>query len=293
MKKRNEIEEMYKWDLTTYFASDAAWENEYSVLSGEIKEICKFNNKLSEKQNILNCLLKNRELSIKIDKLYTYARLKVAEDYGNSNYIQMREKIRNLNNKYDILSSFITPELTKLSNDFLLELKSDSKFRDFSCKIDDIIRIKPHTLGEQEEKLLANVDSFSSGFSSVFYAFDSEIKFEDVINKAGEKLPLTYDVYLEYITSKDEVLRKSAFLNMHKKFGEFNNMLSMNYINKIKQSLFFAKSRNFKSSLDAALFYENASKKVYNSLIKAVNNKLPLFYKYYKIKAKALNIKKL
>ncbi len=293
MVKRQEIQNEYKWDLSSYYKTEEEWENEYNNVVSQIESIVNFQNKLKTEQEIYNCLILDHNLSVKIESLYVFAHLKVCEDFGVGKNIQMLEKIKTLNNKYGVLASFIVPELSELSNEILLNLKHNTKFGNFSIILDEIIRNKPHILSKKEEELLSSATSFSGGFSSVFDAFDTDVKFDDVTNCKGDKLPLTHALYSEYLQGDDGVLRRSAFINMHKKFGQFNSTLAMNYINKIKASLFYAKARKFDSSLNASIFDEHSSKDVYTSLINAVNSKLPLFHKYYKVKAKALKLNKI
>ena len=51
--------------------------------------------------------------------------------------------------------------------------------------------------------------------------------------------------------------------------------------------------RNYESALEASLFKDNIDVKLYNKLIKEVNNKLPYLYKYYKLKRSVLKVEEL
>ena len=48
IRKRSEIEEKYKWDLTHIYASDEAWEKDYDAVTAEIGTLAAFDGHVSE-----------------------------------------------------------------------------------------------------------------------------------------------------------------------------------------------------------------------------------------------------
>ena len=73
-KKRDEIEEKYKWDLSSIYKSDEEFENDYNVVKEEIKEISKYrDNILKSADNLSRFLETYFGLSRKLEKLYMYA----------------------------------------------------------------------------------------------------------------------------------------------------------------------------------------------------------------------------
>ena len=48
IRKRSEIEERYKWDLTHIFASDEAWEKEYDAAMAETKTLSAYDEHTAE-----------------------------------------------------------------------------------------------------------------------------------------------------------------------------------------------------------------------------------------------------
>ena len=42
IRKRSEIEDQYKWDLTHIYASDEAWEKDYDAVAAEIGTLSAF-----------------------------------------------------------------------------------------------------------------------------------------------------------------------------------------------------------------------------------------------------------
>ena len=70
MKKRGEIEEKYKWNLTEYSKSSEACEKELADIQKKFSEIEKFENKLNSDENIYACLKLESEISQVLSRLY-------------------------------------------------------------------------------------------------------------------------------------------------------------------------------------------------------------------------------
>lgn len=291
MKKRSEIEEQFKWDLSGYYNSDEAWEKDFEYLKNNYKKIKEFENKLNNKKDILNYFKFEESLSKIMDVLGCYASLKVQEDLTNTVHQARMNRLEKLSNNISIDGAFATVELSENSDEFLTELINDKDFSNYDLIIKDIIKNKKHTLSKKEEKLLAGTGEFSGQFSDIFDMFDSaDILFDDVLDSKGNSHKLNNSIYQSYIQSPDRTLRKNAFIAMHNAYGKLNRTLASNYIGNVKSDCYYAKIRNFPSALSASIYYEDASEQVYNKLIENVNKNLSPLHRYFEIKRKALKL---
>lgn len=292
MKKRKDIDQKYKWNLSAYYKDDDAWQKEFEGYSKKIEKLSSFNGKLIEKQSILSCLNLLEELDLLAEPLYIYAHCLKDLDVTSSKSQERMSKMENKLTEHSIASSFITPQLTKLSDEFLKELLLDKKFKKFEKLIKDILREKPHVLSEESEKMLSRVSLFSGNFDENFSNFENgDLKFNNVLNGKGKSLPLTQSLASMYLRDPDEVLRQNAYIELNSAFGRYNNFLTSNYIGNVKKDVFYAKSRKFDSCLEKSLFYEEVDPKVYNTLIKKVEENLPLEHKLFRLKKKLLGLK--
>ena len=290
MKSRNEIDEKYKWDLSKYFKDEGTFESLFQKMQKEIEKISAFEGKLNTKESIFSCLELSQEISKNLELLYVYASLRVKEEQSNSKSHERVNKVSSLLTKWSALSSFVDVEISDLNTDFLISLSNEKHKNYFK----DIIRFKPHTLSKKEEKLLSLMGDFTGGFSDNLDMFsDADLTFGDVENENGEKFPLNHANYSLYLESRDRTLRKNALINMNRAFMNFNNFLSNNYISNIKKNNFACKIRNFNSCLEASIFGEDASEKVYQTLIEEVSKNIPLMEKYYDLKKKTLGYENL
>ena len=291
MLKRNEIEEKYKWDLSEYFVSDNAWQEEFENIKPLYNKLITYENKLCNNELLLECLNLQTEISERVGRLYVYISLKVKEDGKNNFYQDRLNKLDKYLSDVAPKISYISSEINEFSNERLTNLSKDTDFQNYNLMFLDVIKNKPHMLSKTEEKLLSRVSECIGGASNVFDMLDAvDIKFEDVINKNGERLPLNNANYSSYILSSDRTLRESAFKNLNGSYGKFNYTLASNYINSVSTDCTLAKIRNFDSAFNEALFSEDVENCVYTSLIEGVNANLDKFHRYFKLKQKALNL---
>ena len=292
-KLRKQIEQKYIWDLTPYYQSDDDWQASFDKISLQFDKLKQFDKALTNKQNILQFLQLTDKVESELISLLVYASLKNDEDLANSKYQQMNNLIENLAVTYSSITSFATPQLSSLDNSFLEELIQDKDFRDYDMMFKRIISKKSHILDERQEKLLSGVGAFSSSFHQTFSNFENaDLKFKKVKDKDGNELDFDMILASKYLRQSDRVLRKNAYDELKGAFGRYNNFLYSNYLSNIKATCFFAKARNFNTSLQSALFYEEVDKSVYDNLIKSVNANLKLDYRFFELKRKILNVDK-
>ncbi len=100
MKKRSEIEEKYKWDLSKYFSSDDEFKKEFEYLKSQIKSLDSYHGKLKNEENVLECLKKDEELSKRFEILYVYASLRTHEDMANPFYQERLTQVETVLNEF-------------------------------------------------------------------------------------------------------------------------------------------------------------------------------------------------
>lgn len=84
---RSELKIEETWDLTPLFSSDEAWEKEWQALNDELSIYKNYEGHLKDSAEILwECLQKDDELCIRLERIYSYAHQKQDQDTGNAKY---------------------------------------------------------------------------------------------------------------------------------------------------------------------------------------------------------------
>lgn len=294
--KRDEIEEKYKWDITQIYKTDAEWEIDFRWVENQIPGYAKFHGTLSyNAENLLQCLQFNDEVGIKLDRLSLYAMLSKDSDMKNQNSQGMYDRIQSLYANASSLSSFITPEILAIPEEKLMEmLSSKNELNVYKHFVDNLIRLKSHTLSEEEEKILALAEDISSTPYDAYSIFtNAEIKFPLINDENGKEVEVSHARYYSAMHSKDREYRKRAFYNYLRPYKQYVNTLSTLFNGNLKAKIFNAKARGYKSSREASLSRNNIPLSVYDNLIESTNQNLLPLQRWASIKKKKLNVTEL
>ena len=293
MKKRSEIEEKYKWDLSSYYKTEEEYQKDFEFVENNYKKIKDYEDKLNTESVIKEFLDFDLVLSRKMGKMYVFSSLKTKEDMTNAENQKRLKRLEKLSTEVSEISSFAMVELSQLSDEFLLGLANNKIFKDYDLFFKDIIKNKKHMLSKKEERLLALTGEFSGDFSDIFDMYDNaDITFDNIKNAKGEDVVLNSSNYSLHIQSSDRELRKNAYKGMNGAYGKLNHMISANYMGNVKSDWFYSKIRGFSSCLENALYGEEVSQDVYNSLVKNVNNNLGVFHRFFDLKRQVLGLDK-
>lgn len=292
MKERVEIEEKYKWDLSSYCKSEEDFLSRLEKLKDFGNKMKVYENKLKDENLLLEFWKKEDEYAIELNKLFVYASCREDEDQRNSKVEELVQKIEKIASDNSEKLSFADVEIAKFPLEKLNALLKNKKFEEYESVVKDVIRAKKHMLSKKEEELLAGMSEFLGDNSSIMSKFnDADAKYEDVCDKDGNLLKLDRSTQALYLYSNDRVLRKNTATNLFKEFKKHINFLSTNYISKIKKDCFMARKRKFKNALSRSMYNEEVSEKVYKKLIQNVNKNLKTEQRFFDLKGKVLNIK--
>ncbi|TFJ93613.1 oligoendopeptidase F [Lentibacillus salicampi] len=296
LPKRSEIPEEHKWKLEDIFATDDDWEKELESLKQDLPSIEKFQGKIAESaQNLYDVLKLQDELSERLGKLFTYAHMRYDQDTTNSTYQAMNSKAENVLTMASSTMSYVVPEILEMDEEKLRGfLNENEELKLYEHILDEINRSRPHVLNEKEEALLAEASDPMSSASNTFSMLNNaDLTFPSIQNEDGEEVDLTHGRYIGFLESKDRDVRQSAFKAMYDTYGEFINTFASTLTGTVKTDNFNAKVRNYDSARQAALDSNNIPEQVYDNLVEAVNERLPLLHRYARLRKKVLGLDEL
>ena len=287
--KRNEIADRYKWDLSAIVESDGAWEGLFAEVKKGIPALAAFDGRLAEKTELLKCLKLRDEYMLKVERLYVYARMKKDQDVKDGKYKGLEDRAGTLSNDFSAAVSYIAPQLSALSKEYLEALIKDKAFADYDYYLSEILREKEHILGDEAEKVLAMAGDFAGGFQDIFGMIDNaEVPFKKVDGGNGQKVKLTHGLYSVLLQNPDVKIRAGAFKANYNAYKSLINTIASTYAGSVKKDAFYTKARKYKSSVAAALQSDDIPERVYENLINAVHENLKPVHEYVAYRAKTL-----
>ena len=296
IRQRHEIPVEDTWATEDMFVSDEAWEAELASLAADQAELVSYAGKLGNSgKTLYDYLYKSEQTDVKIDLLANYAMRKGDQDTRNPVYQAMGGKLRSVLVALSAACSFETPEIMAISDEdmerFYAECPELERYR---RSLTNTRRFKEHTLTAAEEKLLAAAGEISSAPTTVYGMFNNaDITFADAEDSQGNKHPITHATYIPCVESSDRVLRKNAYESLYAGYNNYKNTAAGLLNAQHKQLKFFAESRHYPSSFDAALFRTNVPTSVYLNLIEAVHQNMDKMYRYVRLRKKLLGVDEL
>lgn len=293
LKKRQDVAYEDKWNVEALYPSFTSWEedfNKYNKNTSSWKKLASFKGRLEEgAETFQEALELKLSLERALEKLYVYAHLRHDEEITDDINKNAYERIASLFSDFHKEIAWFEPELLSLSNE--LQEKYLASCPSFRFYLQKILRFAPHSLSADKEEMLAMAAKPFRSISKAFSALNNaDIKFDKILDKDHKEYTLSHGLYQLYLRSHDRVLRKNAFVAMHKKFSELENTMAELIFGQIEKHIFHARVRNFPSALQSALFPHNISEDVYTTLIKTVKKGLPLLHRYIGMRKKALKL---
>ena len=285
------MENKYTWDLTDIFKTKEDLEKEISEEYSYLEKIKSFQGKLKDSsENIYECYNIYEKALECHRKIYAYGMLKFHLDMGDSDNIKLFKRCESLTSEFTEVTSFIDPEITQIPTDLLIKyIDENNNLKRYERELKEIIKNKDHILSEKEESILA---SFSEVFNSSENTFDiltnTEFHFGKILKEDGSEEEMTDSNYTVFMKDKNENIRKQAFNLMYSKYKEFINTIAELYITKVKEDTIVSRLRKYNSSLEKAVEDDDATIKVFNSLLDAIHQKIDVNHKFIKLKGKLL-----
>jgi oligoendopeptidase F len=114
-----------------------------------------------------------------------------------------------------------------------------------------------------------------------------------LVDDTGREKPLTQSSFSSFLVKCDSGLRKRAFEQFYAEFQDHQYTLASALAYSVKADVFRARSRNYSSSLEAALFPDDMPVSVYEGLIKSVRANLAPLFRYFELRRRVLDLKEL
>src|SRR5213083_2801263 len=292
---RTDIPESDKWDLTHLFADVSKWHEDFARLQREYPKFDQWKGRVGESAQTLAAVLEfEKALEHKMERVYHYASLQVAEDSTNNEYLARIGQVQNLVTKIGEAAAFVVPEILAIDDEKFARFMADTALADWRIKLQKIRRMKPHVLSEREERILALGKVALSGYDDTFSQLtDVDMKFGMLTDETGREKPLTQSSFSSFLVKRDSELRKRAFHQFYTEFQDHQYTLAASLAYSIKADIFRARARHYSSALEAALFPDDVSVSVYDGLITAVRANLKPLFRYFELRRRVLGLPEL
>lgn len=296
VKDRKDIDVKDTWNLESIYANNELWEEDYAALEKDAAEFAKLKGAIEADVSKIPAVLDAYYgLHHRLSKLSVYARMRFDQDTTDSTYQTMSAKIGSLGVKIGAASAFVEPEILSYSKEQLEAAeKENERTAYYGRKIEEMLRGQEHTLDAEKEELLAAAGDMAEAPDDIFSVLmNADMKYPDIVLEDGTHLPLTNSTYISYMESPDRAVREGAFKTLYGQIASLKNTFAAIYRGNLKQAKFYAQSRKYSSARAMYLADSNVPESVYDNLLSAVHEALPMMYRYVAVRKKVLGVDKL
>ncbi len=289
---RAEIPTSDTWDLTPLYPDVAAWQADLDAVRVEYPRIADYKGRLGRTaRDLFEALEFEKALSLKLERLYSYASLQTSEDGSNTEFLAREGQLDNLYTRIGEASAFFEPEIQAISDEVFGGLLADPVLAPWKTRLHKLRRFKPHILSEAEERLLALGASALAGHRETFGQLTNvDMKFGTIRDENGHEVELSQSAYSSFLYKRQPELRKAAFHQFYKEFGDHQYTLAASLSSSVKADVFRARARNHPSALEAALFSDRIPVSIYDNLIVSVRNHFEPLRRYYALRRRVLGL---
>lgn len=296
VKDRKDIDVKDTWNLESIYANNELWEEDYAALEKDAAEFAKLKGAIEADVSKIPAVLDAYYgLHRRLSKLSVYARMRFDQDTTDSTYQTMSAKIGSLGVKIGAASAFVEPEILSYSKEQLEAAeKENERTAYYGRKIEEMLRGQEHTLDAEKEELLAAAGDMAEAPDDIFSVLmNADMKYPNIVLEDGTHLPLTNSTYISYMESPDRAVREGAFKTLYGQIASLKNTFAAIYRGNLKQAKFYAQSRKYSSARAMYLADSNVPESVYDNLLSAVHEALPMMYRYVAVRKKVLGVDKL
>ena len=156
--ERDQVEEKHKWNLADIYPSVEAWQADVDMMNAEVDKLANFKGTLGESSDALfTALNTGNDLVKTLWQAWIYASNLSNENLNISENQALLQQMRALGTKFGEVTAYMEPEILQIPKEKIEQFFTEKpELADYDMYIDNIQRLREHTLTEAEEKILAS-----------------------------------------------------------------------------------------------------------------------------------------
>jgi len=283
------------WKRETTFASWEAWDQQFQAAKAALPELKTWSGRLTASPKDLADWFAVYEVhAVRIYELQGFVSWAGNVDSSDSEANSRQGLVAGLLADFQAAVAFAEPELIAKGEELLEWAKQEPNLEKFTHYLGNLLRLQQHTRSAEVEEVLGMADD---PFDMVYRAYseltNADLKFEDAVDTAGTPHPVFQSTLLASTQSTDRQRRRTAWTHFYDGYLKMEHTLATLYVANVKQHEFLRKVRGYDSVLEMRLANNNLPTQVFHNLIEVFKANLPVWHRYWKVKAKLLGLEKI
>jgi len=288
------IPERYTWDLSHIYPDWDAWSDGLERLQQLMDSYGELKGTLANgPKQILKASRLSDELGQLAYRVYQYPALMQSQD-TRDNTVQARlEKVRLALAAFHQATAWYTPELLEIPEATVHEwLDQEPELAPYRFGIEESFRMQRHVLDEDGERLLAFASTFNGTPSQTYSMMaDADVDFPTVTLSDGTEIVASHANYTQGLhTLREQADREKLFKAHFTVYDNFPNSYAAIYNGVLQKDWFVARSRRYKSAIEAKLDDDNIPLAVVENLIGKARSGGKALQRYHSLRKQILEL---
>jgi oligoendopeptidase F len=293
-RRREDIADRYKWNLTDIFPGWEEWEASYQRLDAGIEQYAALKGTLSQgPQRLVAAFQLSEELGQLAYRVWYFPSLRYDEDQRDNSINARRQQVQILFAKWKQAESWFSPELLQIPLATVRGwMDADPALGLYRFAIEDLYRQQEHVLDEAGERLMSLSARLASSPSESYSALSTaDAKFPTITLSSGEQVTVSYGQYRAILaTRREQSDREAAFKALHGVYEGSLNTFATLYNGVCQRDWFQARARGYASTLEAALHGDNIPTSVVENLIETTRAGVAPLRRYHQLRRRVLGL---
>jgi len=288
--------ETYVWDLTDIYPTVSEWEEAMATIASRIENLPSYQGTLGESaESLYTALREYSDTQKEVYRAYVYTSLERDADQRQPEPQARFGRARQMLSNIGEATSWISPEILSVGEERIRAfLAQEPRLADFRVMLEDTLRQAPHTLDAETEAILAQAGLVLSSAEQIYENYaNADIPWPTVTLSEGEEVTLSQAGYSLWRAAPNRNDRKLVFDTFWATWNQYADGMGATLATEVQSNVFQARVRNYDGVLAQNLFADGLPPEVYTQLVEQVNDALPVFHRYLRLRGRMLGIEDL
>lgn len=263
------VDPAYTWDLTEYFADDAAFSAELEdVETNALPAARALLPGVQDASSLLNFLRAKDALLVRCGHLSNYARQKNDLDISDAGAKTQYGAASDLLQEIVKLDNALANRLLGMDDAFWASILSDESLASYRRPLSKIREDAAHTLSDDQEALLTPSQKALNGLSDMFSVLNyGTIEWKSIKDPDGNEVVANYINYLPAMGNADREYRKAYYEAFADRYEDYSDAFAQNLSTYTALNEQLAKQHHYDSVLDKSTSANEITPEIYDALI--------------------------
>jgi oligoendopeptidase F len=298
---RDQVPDVYKWNLKPLYASVADWDAARDKLGKEIPKLAAYQGKLDDPAALKNCLDLYFDIHDRASHVQQYANLARSTNLTDEQRQVRLQQSLSLMEDLMAAAGFIRGEVLAMDDDTMAKsYAAQGGPAEYRGYLDNLRRRQSRVLTPEAERVMqlagdnlwAEIDlnEIPSSIETAFGALMSDIAWPVVHDADGNEVQLTLSSLGRFRASPDRAVRAETMTAFFATLRQFQHAFAATLGGQFELDVAYARARHYDTALEAYMDKDGLDTAVHDNLINTVNANLEPLHRYVELRKQVLGL---